>query len=344
MKILYIITRSTLGGAQSVVINLSNYMCNIHNITVVAGEGGPMWNLLDKKVEKIKINEIIRNVSIIKDLIVLIKLKKIYKLIKPDIIHLHSSKIGILGRLIFPKNKIIYTIHGFDSIRIAYRKYLIFEKLLKNRCSAIVAVSNYDKNNLIKEGIKEKLFVINNGINIPKIELNLYINGIVKIKKNVLCIARNSPPKRFDKFINIAKLLPQYTFIWIGIDNSYPDIPNNVLCLTACPNAQKYIQLADIFILPTDYEGLPIVIIEALSYGKPIVSSNVGGISEIVYDDQNGYLVDNDIIFAEKIRYILDNNEIYDKFCKKSIEIFNKYLTVDKMANKYMDLYNRIVY
>ncbi|MDR3321877.1 MAG: glycosyltransferase, partial [Synergistaceae bacterium] len=49
------------------------------------------------------------------------KMKNQYRKYKPDIIHLHSSKAGILGRIVFPKNKIIYTVHGFDSIRLAYR-------------------------------------------------------------------------------------------------------------------------------------------------------------------------------------------------------------------------------
>ena len=74
------------------------------------------------------------------------------------------------------------------------------------------------------------------------------------------------------------------------------------------PYAGIYNQLVDIFMLSSDFEGLPIVILEAMAYGKPIVASKVGGINEIVIDGKNGYVVNNiPDIFADKIKYILDD-------------------------------------
>lgn len=340
MKILHVITRSDLGGAQSVVINLANSMCEKHEITVVAGEDGPMWDALDDKITKIKINEIVRSISILKDFKALFKLRKLYTTLKPDIIHLHSSKIGVLGRLAFPKEKIVYSVHGFDSVRLAYRKFLPLEKLLKNKCKAIVLASNYDRQNIINEGIRNNLYVIYNGVFTPVPEKDLFIEGINNYKKVIICIARISPQKRFESYIEIAKLLPQYAFVWIGAERKYDNLPANIFCLLGFPNAKKYIQLADIFVLPTNYEGVPIVLIDALSYGKPVVSSDVGGISEIVLNNKNGYVVKNeDVIFAEKIEYILGNDDIYEEFSKKSAEIFNKSLTIEKMVNEYTKIY-----
>ena len=344
MKILHVITRSTLGGAQSVVINLANSMCEEHEIAVAAGEDGPMWNALNAKVEKKKIKEIVRPLSPLNDIKALTKLKKLYKSIKPDVIHLHSSKIGVLGRVAFPKTRIVYSVHGFDSIRIAYRKYLPLERFLKNRCKAIVLASNYDKQNMINEGIKNNLHIIYNGIHTPQPETGLFIKGGDKYGKVVMCIARISPQKRFESFIEIAKLLPKYAFVWIGADKEYVDLPENVFCLMGFSDAQKYIQLADVFVLPTNYEGVPVVIIDALSYGKPVVSSNVGGISEIVLNDQNGFVIENDDkLFAEKISYILENKDVYQQFSKKSIEIFSERLILEKMVNEYSQLYQRII-
>jgi glycosyltransferase involved in cell wall biosynthesis len=155
-----------------------------------------------------------------------------------------------------------------------------------------------------------------------------------------MCIARISPQKRFESYIEIAKLLPKYAFVWIGADTEYDDLPNNVFCLRGLPNAKRYIQLADIFVLPTNYEGVPIVVIDALSYGKPVVSSNVGGISEIVINNQNGFVVENEnAIFAEKINYILGNDNVYQEFAKKSLEIFYSNLTIKKMVDDYSKIY-----
>jgi len=344
MKVLHVITRSDLGGAQAVVINLANSMCEEHEIAVAAGEDGPMWDALDAKIRKIKIKEIVRPLSPLSDFKAQLKLKKLYKSVKPDVIHLHSSKIGVLGRLAFPKSRIVYSVHGFDSIRIAYRKYLFLEKILKNRCGAIVLASDYDKQNMISEGITNNLHVVYNGKHIPQPKTELFIEGIDRYDKVVMCIARISPQKRFGNFVEIAKLLPKYAFVWIGADKEYIELPENVFCLMGFPDAQKYIQLADVFILPTNYEGVPIVIIDALSYGKPVVSSNVGGISEIVLNDQNGYVIENDDkLFAEKISYILENDDIYKKYSENSIKVFNECLTIEKMVNEYTKIYQNII-
>jgi len=341
MKIIHIITRSDLGGAQTVVINLANGMCVENQVIVIAGEDGPMWNSLDKKIKQIKMKCIVRPISIINDIKTFLRFKRLFKQEKPDIIHLHSSKIGILGRLAFPSPRVIYSVHGFDSIRIAYRSFLVFEKMLKNKCKAIVVASDYDKKNLIKEGIKNNIHIIYNGI-IPPINNKDIIIGKIKNynKKIIMCIARISPQKRFESYIKIAKLLPKYCFVWIGADKEYDNLPDNLICLRGVPDAQKYIQLADIFVYPSNYEGIPIVIIDAISYGKPVVSSNVGGISEIVINNKNGFVIENnEQIFVEKIQYILDNENVYKEYSEYSKHLFNENYIASKMVQEYMKIY-----
>ena len=173
------------------------------------------------------------------------------------------------------------------------------------------------------------------------VDLSLPVECLNYTKK-VLCIARMSKPKRFDIFLEMATLLPQYAFIWIGNQEKMMNLPNNVFCLGNIANAGIYNTQVDLFVLPSDYEGLPIVIIEAMSCGKPIVSSNVGGIGEIVYNGENGYVVNNNSIdFAKKIEYILKDDAIYSRFSARSLAIFNEKLTVDKMVGEYKKIYNR---
>lgn len=341
MKILQIITLCELGGAQSVVINLANKLSEEHEVIVAAGEGdGKMFTMLDSRVKQERLPHLQRALSPKNDLLTIFDMRRSYRKYKPDIIHLHSSKAGMLGRVAFPSKKVIYTVHGFDSIRIAHRIFLPIEKWMQYACKAIVAVSKYDYANLLSEKIKKNVSYIYNGIYKPETETYLNFNIPNHYEKTVLCIARMAAPKRSDLFMSVAELLPQYAFVWIGNQNEVAEHPENVFFLGNIPNAGAYCSIADLFMLPSNYEGLPMVILEAMSFGKPVVASNVGGISEIVENGKNGYTTENKAeVFAEKIKYILENKEVYSQFSKYAQERFIKDLTVEKMVEDYLKIY-----
>lgn len=345
MRVLQVITLCELGGAQTVVANIANNICGNHDVVVASGEGdGKMWDMLDSKVQRVHCKHLKRNISFFNDLRAWYELRKLYKKYKPDVIHLHSSKAGFLGRLAFPSKKIVYTVHGFDTIRLANRRFLSLEKVMQNKCHSIVAVSEYDRQNLLAEKIEKNVTTVYNGTSLPVASEGISLGIPSKYKKRVLCIARVSYPKNSTLFIEVAKLLPQYAFVWIGNKEPIPDTPENVFFLGNIHNAAMYCSLADVFMLPSEYEGLPIVIIEAMSYGKPVVASNVGGISELVHNGVNGYALENKAaLFAEKIDHILENPQVYDEMSQSSTELYNKYFTVDKMVRGYKKVYNKIL-
>ena len=344
MRILQLITLCELGGAQAIVVNLANALCNKHEVIVAAGEGdGKMWCMLDEKIQCVYLPSLRRALSPIYEVKALVEMRRLYRKYKPDIIHLHSSKAGLLGRLTFPKSKIVYTVHGFDSIRVVYRKYLPLERYMQRRCQAIIAVSKYDECNLKDEGITHHLGMIYNGTYSP---LKLEKDPLERTKKytrKVLCIARLASPKRLDLFLEVAALLPEYAFVWVG--NRYPvekEHTPNVFFMGNVPNAGAYNAYADLFMLPSNYEGLPIVIIEALACGKPVVASAVGGISELL-DGTNGFAVANDAqVMADKIAYILSDNALYRRMAEAARQTYLRSFTVDKMVDGYMRIYERI--
>lgn len=346
MRILQVITQSELGGAQTVVVQLANNLIKEHEVILAAGQGdGKMWEMVNDQVIKENCSHLQRAISLKNDLLAAIELRKLYKKYKPDIIHLHSSKAGTLGRIVFPSEKTIYTVHGFDSVRLAFRKFLPIERFLQHFCKAIVGVSKYDERNLIAEGINKNVSTVYNGISIPNCSNISNIPIFNECKKTVIAIARVYPQKKADLFVDVARLLPQYNFVWIGNQREVTEfgkLPNNCYFLGNIPNAGAFCSKADLLMLPSNYEGLPMVILEAMCFGKPVVASNVGGISEIVRNNFNGYTLENSPdLFAEKIRYILDNENIYSEFAKNSLDIFNKELTVEKMVQGYIEIYKK---
>lgn len=342
MRILQIITLSGLGGAQSVVINLANKLSENHEVIVAAGEGdGKIWEMLAPTIKQEHCRHLKRSLSPANDFLTIVDFKRLYKRYKPDIIHLHSSKAGMLGRIAFPAKKTIYTVHGFDSIRLAYRKFLPIERLMQHACKAIVGVSHYDAKNLKAEKITHNVHCVYNGICPVNMDRELSFQLPEKYTKVVLCIARLSPQKDSELFMSVAALLPGYAFVWIGNQQEVKEHPDNVYFLGNIPNAGNYNLIADLFMLPSNYEGLPMVILEAMSVGRPVVASNVGGISEIVINGENGYVVENTPqAFAEKISYILENKEVCSLFSENARYRFREGLTVDKMVEGYLGIYN----
>ena len=345
MKILQVITQSELGGAQTVVVQLANKLSAEHQVVLAAGQGdGKMWDMVDERVVRESCPHLQRAISPKNDLLASIELHRLYKKYKPDIIHLHSSKAGALGRVVFPRKKVVYTVHGFDSIRLAFRKFLAIERLLQLGCSAIVGVSNYDEKNLRSEKITRNVTTVRNGIHQPNSIGKLEV--FERYERCILCIARLQAPKDPHLFIETARLLPQYGFIWIGNQESVEhlgDIPSNCHFMGNMVNAGAYCAQADLLMLPSNYEGLPMVIIEAMSFGKPVVASDVGGVSEIVRNDINGYTLPNNAeLFAQKIDQILTDSELYAKMSLNSLNIFEKELTIDRMVEGYMNIYKSI--
>ncbi len=336
-----VITLSSVGGAQRVLSTLANSMCGDNEVMVVSTGKGVLWGQLDDRVVKVVIPTLCRSISPLNDLRTIFALRKIYRQFKPDIIHLHSSKVGIIGRIAFPKDKIIYTVHGFDSVRIAYRYYLPIEKLMKNRAKAIVAVSSYDYLNLKAEGICENTSIVYNGVD--KIDRDSTIKlPFNNSKKNILVVSRSKPPKNFNLFRDIAMQLPQYNFIWIGSKGTNSSVPENLVCMGEIINASRYFALCDLSILTSDYEGLPMSIIEAMSFGVPVVASNVGGVSEIVIDGITGYTVENCVdLFVKKILLILTNDKLYEEMSHNTVKLVREKLTADIMVREYLDIYNR---
>jgi glycosyltransferase involved in cell wall biosynthesis len=353
MKIIHAITLAELGGAQSVLFNLvQKSLEDGHEVMVVSAEGNMFWQSLPDAVHKRILPTLQRAIHPLKDERVIRDLRRINKEYRPDVVHLHSSKMAFLGRLSFPSSKIIYTVHGFDSIRIAFRKFLRLERILQHRARYIVAVSQYDYNNLIDEGINKNVSFIYNGItdlaNHAAIDSPAFISAKKTLEQstnfNVLCIARMAAPKRFDLFCEIANLLQHegISFFWVGNKQAMTDLPENVHCLGEVPNAHQLLRLTKVYLLPSDYEGMPMSILEALSYSIPVIASDVGGISEIL-NGINGFAIPNNSeIFADRILEYKRDESLYQETALNARISYTRHFTTDIMYESYNKLYNTI--
>ncbi len=350
MRIFQIITVSEYGGAQTIVADLVRNLKPEHELFILYGGNGEAWSDLGNNFVRIKLNDHRKEVSL-KDISLFFKLLYYRIKYRPDVVHLHSSKMGVLGRLAFNSRNTIYTVHGFDSIRTAFRKFLTIEKILKNKVFRIVGVSRYDVDKMKEEGIYRNVECIYNGVADHHLlsvnKSDIITSNLENIKqtypKTVMCISRISKQKKFDLFIDIAKSMPQYAFVWIGNKEKVNNLPPNVFCLGEAHSAFSYLSYADLFILTSNYEGLPMSLLEALAFGVPVVASQVGGITEVL-DGKNGYALENKTeLFTEKIERILSDEEKQKEMSDYARKSYLANFTVEKMVGRYMTVYNEIV-
>lgn len=350
MRIFQIITVSEYGGAQTIVADLVKNLSPEHELFILYGGNGEAWSELGNDFRRIKLNNHRKEVSL-KDISLFFKLLYYRIKYKPDVIHLHSSKMGVLGRLAFNSHKTVYTVHGFDSIRKAFRKFLTIEKVLKDKVFRIIGVSQYDVDMMKEEGIYRNVERIYNGVEdhhlLPIDKSDIITSELEKIKQSfpkiIMCISRISKQKKFDLFLDVAKSIPQYAFVWIGNKDKVEDLPPNVFCLGEAHSAFSYLKYANLFILTSNYEGLPMSLLEALAFGVPVVASQVGGITEVL-DGKNGYALENKVeLFTEKIRKILSDEKIEKEMSDCARESYLANFTVEKMVGSYMSVYNEIV-
>jgi glycosyltransferase involved in cell wall biosynthesis len=157
----------------------------------------------------------------------------------------------------------------------------------------------------------------------------------------VMCIARLAPPKRFDLFCAAAAICwGRSTWVWIGNRAPQQGLPSNVICLGEHPRASRLLPYADVFVLPSDYEGLPVSILEACARGKPVVASAVGGISEIV-TPLNGFCVRNLAeAFADRIDELRQDAALRGALGIEARRTYESEFTLDRMVRSYEELYD----
>ncbi len=317
-KILYIITQGFWGGAQRYVFDLASSLPP-ESVTVAIGEASGPQDLqvalsrLSPPRQVLALKHLVRPIRPLEDLRAIFEIRKLYQTGGFTVVHLNSSKAGIIGSLaaIGLKNrpKIIYTVHGWVFLEpLAYPVRLLYrwlEKWTARFKDTLIILSEKEKRIGLSLNIPEKkLQIIQTGITTPKFYL-------AKDARQKLCaltttktpnywvgtIANLFLTKGLDILIAAAAEIvhqkPGVHFFILGTGPEQANLENlikklkiskNIHLLGAVPEAAAYLKAFDVFVLPSRKEGLPYTIFEAMSAGIPIVATAVGGISGLLAD------------------------------------------------------------
>jgi len=296
---------------------------------------------------------------------IIFAMKSIEIIIKlnPDIIHsqgIYTGLPGIFAKIFMKKTCIVWT-QGCD-VYYASSRLKIAKIFILNYTSQLIALTNDMKNN-IETFVEKEVIILPNGIDFSRFgnrKSNATKNHTKLIPNQwlILFVGTLKPVKGLSYLIQAIYILVSkgheninLILVGDGEDRQYLkeltgklNLSKNVNFVGQVPNDKipYYMMCSDIFVLPSISEGFPLVILEAMASGLPIIATKVRGLPEIVIDRENGLLVDskssNDL--ADKILEMIYDDELRGKIAKNNLEkslLYSWDKITDKLLNIYLD-------
>jgi hypothetical protein len=260
--------------------------------------------------------ELKKEISPIKDWQGIQKIKEIIQEVGPDVVHLHSSKAGILGKIalfqIGFKKPSYYTPHGYSFLRqdVSRLKKWLYKTIefLFTRYSNTTTIACGDTELEYAREMSSTARLIRNGIDPEKISFRKEHQSVSKTTIGIL--GRISYPKNPKRFNHFALKLLDHPFLWIGSGELKNALTSPNIKTTGWFNQKSeaipYLQHLDIYLQPSLWEGLPIAVIEAMAMGLPVIASNVIGNKDLVEHGKTGFLIETDEDFFKYVHLLED--------------------------------------
>lgn len=353
-KVLRVLNRFNLGGPTYNVAYLSRFLSDEYETILVGGEPekgetDSLHILENLGLKPIILPELKRNPNIIDDYKAYRALRNLIREHRPEIVHTHAAKAGALGRLAARHEKvpvIVHTFHGhvFNGYFSPFvtNIFIRIEKWLAKRSTAIIAISEEQQKDLVnkyKIAPKEKVQLVPLGFDLQAFqeqrrEKREETRKQFQLDEETVALAivgRLAPIKNHGMFLeSLAKLQGKtkkkiHAFIVgdglerVKLENIAEKITQNeafkITFTSWIHDIARFNAGMDIMCLTSLNEGTPVSLIEAQASNLPIVSTNVGGVRNVVQDGLTAFLVEsgNVAVFAKKLLDLIENDEKREK-------------------------------
>ena len=370
MKIALIITELQLGGAQRIVIELAGRLAQSNwEVCVITNERGLLLQDLQgiRGVEVITVATLRREITPFKDLLALVRITSLLNNFKPDIVHTHTPKAGLIGRVAARLLGIpcIHTVHGIgcdvSAMSLVEKVYLACERLAAKLSTVQVMVSERLRKTCVEHGLAPdgKVRVISGGFDarhfakLPtrsqaRAALGLPVEGVV-----IGTVSCMKPGKRVGDFVEVCKqvrsVIPNMTAVVAGdgelrqkiqrqIDHG--GLEESTRLLGWRRDVPAIMAALDVFVLMSAHEGLGLVVLEAMAAGVPVVATRVDGCIEIIEGTRAGVLIERGDIeggAAAVVRLLNDRGRLEQmgRRARKGVARWN----FNAMCERYKEVY-----
>ncbi len=321
-----VITKLAVGGAQETALAYCSSLDPARwEASIVTGpERSPEGDLFDEAARRgvpvVTVPSLRRRIRPVADVRAVVELVRLFRQERPDIVHTHSSKAGLVGRLaarVAGVPVVVHTVHGWsfhEGMSLAARAFAVtFERLAARWTWPLVVVTEVDAEIGLASriGQPDQYAVVRSAIDVERLRRSagsrasarsaLGIPQDMPVVGTVTRLCTQKDPEMLLRAARLAvELQPDVRFVVIGDGPLRPrveqllddlDLRGHVTLLGRRSDVETLLPGFDAFVLSSRWEGLPRVVVEAMAVGVPVVSTDVGGIAEVVEDGVSGLLV-----------------------------------------------------
>jgi glycosyltransferase involved in cell wall biosynthesis len=349
------------GGVETYINGIIQYTDYHHfRHSVICSDNGTLSQSAYRYGANVYTIDMPRDISY-RDCVISIKIGKILRSIKPDVIHAHSGKGGVYGRIIgglygYP---VIFTPNGFSFLgQKGVKRVAItyIEKVLSKTGALLLPVSQSEMNcglNIVGWSDKKVKYVFPNSINPSAFENK--INSKAK-DIQIVTVGRVSNQKNPKLFAEIAayqqSISKQTKFVWVGagyaedasgklLHKNANKRDSNIIILpwVSGEEVRNIMQKSSIYLSTAKYEGMPFSIMEAMGMGLPIIASKVAGNMDLVQNNINGFLCDGHDEYVAAINNLVANSSLREIMGRMSAKIICEKYDIRKNINRLADIY-----
>ena len=317
VRVVHVIARMNVGGPAAIVVALLEHLPDQSLLSgeVDVGEADHLA-LRSPNTAFTRVPGLGRSPRVGDDLRALAWLTRELRLRRPDVVHTHTAKAGALGRIAARAARVPYLVHTFHGHLLhgyfppaTTRAVVVTERLLARTTDRLVAVGEQVRDDLlaVRVGRPDQYTIIAPGITIRRPPSRAEAKAMLGLDGPVVAtVGRLIAIKRPDRLLAVARQLPDVTFLVAGegplLAQTQAAAPSNVRFLGWRGDVETVHAAADVALLTSDNEGMPVSLVEAALCGTPAVSTNVGSAREVV----TGEVVGTDPVeLAAAVRRVL---------------------------------------
>ena len=354
-KVLHVIARMNVGGTARYV---SELVANIPDSKLATGfvQGSEIEYSSLSNLPVIRINHLGRKISPLNDYKAWRELRAIVREQKPEIIHTHTFKAGLIGRLVRGPQRHIHTFHGHlfeDNSFSALEKKIItlFEKWLAPRADVLVSVGlNVGKE--LREagiGVGQKWVSVAPGVEALTLSDKSEARKSIGVNETGILVgwmARMTSVKNPKLLLEVASRLPDVNFVMAGggdlLETIKSNAPENVKVI-GWADAATFWSAVDIAISTSDNEGMPVALIEAQLSAVPVIATNVGSNSEVIEDQVTGLITSKSVdALVSAVKRFISLPDLIENMGDEGTKRAANEFSLEKMIQSHVDLYRAV--